>query len=173
MNPRLYRSASKESVIVAAQRVTMATESLVKSAKGTAEEEKMVECARKVASATSELVSASGSFASPVYLQKLSEAAKVVAFATSQLVSVAKSVSDKRERSKSNFFDNDDDAYSSDEEENEKLTTEQRNKKKLEPKTDVKVKHYEQQVKIKKLEKELEKAIEDLTGMNKQEYKIY
>jgi hypothetical protein len=80
--PRLSRASSRDHIIVSAQKVSAVTQQLVELAKGKPEEDVIVSCAKSVAAAAAQLVTASNSFASPAYLQRLSEAAKAVLFCT-------------------------------------------------------------------------------------------
>jgi len=137
-------------LISAAKQVAGAVQQLVKSAsnsvEGKAEEEELVAVARMVASSTAQLVSASRakSDTNSKNHQFLMDAAKTVANATSQLVTAAKNATKMLQ-----------------EEQEEELASNY---------TGSAVKQLEQQMKVLKLEKELEKARQQMLGSRKQEY---
>lgn len=151
-NPHVYRKDPMwaNGLISAAKSVAGATQQLVKSANasanGTAQEEELVAVARAVAAATAQLVTASRVKADPNSANQkiLSDAAKTVVSATSALVTAAKSASQQLE-----------------EEESDELASSY---------TGNAVKHMEQQMKILKLEKELEKARKSMLNSRKNEY---
>ncbi|EGC30476.1 hypothetical protein DICPUDRAFT_50735 [Dictyostelium purpureum] len=142
-------------LISAAKSVGAAThrlvEAAIKSAKGNAEEEELIATARAVAAATALLVSASRAKSGDNYQQQsahhhLSQAAKQVALATQDLVAAAKAATMFEEQQK--------------EEEDQEYGF-----------TGSKVKELEQQMKILKLEKELESARRTMLNSRKQNYK--
>jgi len=151
-NPVVFRKDPMwaNGLISAAKQVAGAVQQLVKSAsnsvEGKAEEEELVAVARMVASSTAQLVSASRakSDSNSKNHQFLMDAAKTVANATSQLVTAAKNATKMLQ-----------------EEQEEELASNY---------TGSAVKQLEQQMKVLKLEKELEKARQQMLGSRKQEY---
>jgi hypothetical protein len=148
---KFYRKDSifAEGLISAAKAVSATTQQLVKNAnsaaQGQLEEEGLIAAAKAVGAATAQLVSAS-KVKSPENASqpKLQEAAKSVASATSTLVAAATTSAEKRE-----------------EEEREKRTDKFTNSI---------VQEMEQQMKILKLEKELEKARNQMKALRAQGY---
>lgn len=90
----------------------------------------------------------------------MSEAAKAVAFSTSQLVSLAKSATEQKEKKQEIQAEDDSDFF-------DQSSSSSTN---VDANLAGKVKHFEQHIKIKKLEKDLENAREDLGKMNKADY---
>ncbi|KYR00680.1 filopodin [Tieghemostelium lacteum] len=129
---------------------TRLVEAAIKSTKGNFEEEELIVTARQVAAATAQLVTASRAKSgddpqSQAAHMSLSQAAKAVAAATSELVAAAKAASAFEEQQI--------------EEDNQEFNF-----------TGSKVKELEQQVKILKLEKELEMARKQMLNTRKQNY---
>eukprot|EP01113_Clastostelium_recurvatum_P020003 TRINITY_DN236_c0_g1_i4.p1 TRINITY_DN236_c0_g1~~TRINITY_DN236_c0_g1_i4.p1 ORF type:complete len:2591 (+),score=1077.50 TRINITY_DN236_c0_g1_i4:231-8003(+) len=144
-------------LISAAQAVAGTVQQLVLSAndstQGTTDEESLVASSKAVAAATARLVAASRAKSDPLSMtqQRLTNAAKAVANATQQLVAAAKVATEDQERA----------------------LAEERALQELVPLTanQAKVKEMEAQIKILKLQKELEAAQKSLFTIRKDDYK--
>ena len=151
-NPLIYKKDSiwANGLISASKAVAGACQQLVTTAnnavQGKAQEEELVAVARAVAAATAQLVASSRVKSDPnsENLKALTSAAKNVASSTSQLVEAAKTVA----------------SYKEEEEEEEMASTYTGNA----------VKQIEAQMRVLKLEKELEKARESMLKSRKNEY---
>ena len=151
-NPMVYRKDPMwaNGLISASKNVAGACQMLVKSAnaavQGNSGEDELVAVAKSVAAATAQLMSASRAKSDPdsAAHKALSTAAKSVATATSQLVDAAKTY-----------------AANQQEEEEEEMATSY---------TGSAVRQLEQQMRVLKLEKELEKARQSMLKSRKKEY---
>lgn len=149
-NPSVYRKDPMwaNGLISAAKQVAGVTQQLVNSAnkavEGKAQEEELIAVARMVAASTAQLVSASRAKSSDKSHALLQEAAKAVANATSQLVAAAKSATEALNEAQE-----------------EELASNYTNSA---------VKQLEQQMKILKLEKDLERARSSVLNARKKEY---
>jgi len=176
----LYRRNSEKDLVSAAKIVAQSTQKLVEAANQStatsSSDEAVADCAKSVASSISQLLSASYSLASNESRTKMSDSAKLVALYTSQLVNTAKTASRLRTEQADIPKEEISEEEESDEEgEEEEGNTTYSSLPSLDSitKTQSKIMHFEQKVKILRLEKDLEKAREDLSRMRQLEYKVW
>jgi len=184
-NPNVYRRDPMwaNGLISAAKTVAMTTEQIVRTAQAmvisignsTAEhknqqcpsEEELVTIAKAIATSTSQLVAASRAKTIPGTLnvhQNLSKSARAVAMATSELVTVA--------RQFTSLLDDEEERQQQEEalDTGGESSANSNNNGKTGIKTGSVVRHLEQQMKILRLEKELEKARRAMFDQRKKEY---